>query len=791
MTHEQILKIFHKHSSSRKSFLITNQNTESHSNYEQGPMEWNDFLMDLYTDLINEARDAQSHTFRIDQLLSGFVQCNFCSQDCSQNVMSDTLYLLRRLPVYSLDLADRIPYMDKFYFHDPWSGQYWGEWSQLAVNNTCSLNVLRIAIYINTSPTDVRGVQDYLTLLERLLTLVSQHDEASAANFVLRAALWTSWQRVYMLYHYAIVGHQIRRDQETLIGAEIMSRDFEVAPRTHLRDVQEQYSYTWYRPVYMCSLSFDVLQREPCCLGSDFRRLIERFQSAWGEKQSRCIDKQGQVVTCPREACQRHISVKVKDQSAHDEGCDGACPRLSWDKDSYLEIPRRRAVSIAQTSSKHCLQYCAASKRTPAISHVWLHGQGGRPEDGINECLHKRYAGIAAHYECDSYWWDSACIPESHELRREAIQTINWTFANSKIVLICDQDVMEIDVSDCDILKKEIIFATVLVSDWNVRAWTYLESTRGRNHLYLLCKHNACIKFTDLVKDIWSEGSIDIAIMSLAARHMLPWNIRTQSSSINENNASLEYAGFMLSYRPASRTGDDFVIWSLLIGLDKDSTVSLPLENGLQDSEEFVARFWKILVNRSITTGFLMSSAPRVTLPGLTWAPRTASCRSTDSWGPFQTTYDGTKTSLALITEQGIVSEWMMYEIDMESIKAMALDTFTSVFIKRLKEICEETLNGCLRGALIHPVTDEARNTVQNQWPEVNPRQAELAVRSEGFRGLCYPGYQRRLGNMSLAVLGMSAQECSGLGWVWRGMYEWTDGVVSPPFALVQNVLIS
>lgn len=163
-------------------------------------------------------------------------------------------------------------------------------------------------------------------------------------------------------------------------------------------------------------------------------------------------------------------------------------------------------------------------KRSLAISHVWFHGQGGRPEDGINECLHKRYAETAAGYGCDSYWWDSACIPESHQLRGQAIQGINWVFANSKVVLVCDHDIMKVDVSDCSVWKKEMILVIVLVSDWNVRAWTFPESMRGRNHLYLLCKKNACINVLDLVKDIWGEGSIEIAILSLAVRHMLPWD---------------------------------------------------------------------------------------------------------------------------------------------------------------------------------------------------------------------------------------------------------------------------
>ena len=38
-----------------------------------------------------------------------------------------------------------------------------------------------------------------------------------------------------------------------------------------------------------------------------------------------------------------------------------------------------------------------------ALSHVWSHGQGGRPEDGINLCLQERYCRLAGHFNCDSY----------------------------------------------------------------------------------------------------------------------------------------------------------------------------------------------------------------------------------------------------------------------------------------------------------------------------------------------------------------------------------------------------
>lgn len=794
VTQDQIQQVLDEHSNSQDSFFVTSRKTETHYGGDgklESPKEWNSFLANTYTDLINAARKPHLHASRIDNLLSGLIQCNISRACLSQNITSDTQLLLRRLPVYGLDLPERIPYMDQDYFHEPLDGTDWGEWSDLKVSNACSLNTLHIAIYINTRPTDIRGVQDYLTLLEQLVTLVSQRDRKSPAGFVLRAALWLSWQRAYMLYLFAIISNEICRGQGALIGAEIVSREFQLTERYGVQEMVNYYSVgMWDRPDSMCSWAFEILQREPCCVGLDLRRFFERLNSAWGQQQSRCRNEQGKVSRCPGRHCKRLTGFKVKDQSAHDEGCDANCSRLFWDKKSYLEVQNIRAVSVAGTRPKTGIRYCSASQRSLAISHVWFHGQGGRPEDGINECLHKRYAEIAARYGCDSYWWDSACIPESHQLRREAIQGINWVFANSKVVLVCDQDIMKIDMSDCPVWKKEMILAIVLVSDWNVRAWTFLESMRGRNHLYLLCKNNVCINFLDLVKDIWSEGSIDIAILSLAARHMLPWGILT-SSFTDDENVGLELAGFMLSCRPASRKGDDLVIWSLLIGLDKDSTAQLPFEGELQDSEEFVARFWKVFVNRHIASGFLMSSAPRLTLLNLTWAPRTASCILSDYDKPFHSSYDGMKTSLARITNQGIVGEWMMYEFSVEKVQTSILNAYTSGLTRSLKGICEEYLGDCARGALIHPVTEGAKNTSETLIQEGAQRRAESAVPFESPQGLDYPGYQGKHGGTLLAILGIEALDGQETGWTWKDTYQWSDSTDFPPFKLVPNVLIS
>ena len=804
ISQDQIQKVLDEHSDSRDSFVLFDPKNHSnnsddlalHDSYEQS-----NSLIQFYNNLLHEARHPRSHASRIDHLLSGLIRCRFCCPEVPKGIVSDTQHLLRRLPVYSQSLPTAGPYsMDEAYFQSDKSAG--GVWENLTISNTCSLNILCIAIYIRTRTPDMRGVQHFLMFLEQLLTIASQQGSRQDlvglhAGYIVKSAIWTSWQRVKMLYLFAIVNKGIHLGFRVVDAAEIVSREFYIEPRFSVHDMLKTYALH-DRPAYMCAWAFELLTKEPCCIGADFRRFYERFNSAWGQQPGRCRNEQGELSYCRGMYCRRLTGLKVEDQSAHDEGCDGNCCRLFWDEKSYLSVEGTRAVSVTRTSTESGIQYCSASFRSLAISHVWSHGLGGRPEDGINECLHKRYSKLATRYDCDSYWWDTACIPEPHHLRREAIRGINRTFATSKNVLVCDQDVMKFDISECTIRQKEMLLVTVLLSDWNVRAWTYLESMRGRNHLYLLCKRNTCINFLDLVKDVCSEGCIDIAILSLAAPHMLTWD-GSSPSLISNEAMSLELAGSTLSHRPASRKGDDLVIWSLLIGLDNDSSMPLPFEGVEQDSEEFYSSFWKAFVNRQITTGFLISSAPRLTIPSLTWAPRTASCLMSNDDLIFHPSFDGRNTSLARITDQGIIGEWMMHEFSVEHVRTSQVTPSSEPILRRLKEICKERFGErCSRGALIQPVTDESKGSM---GALIQPITGARILTIEGrptvkeeldYQGLDFQGYRGLHGGTLLALLSKGTHDDhQAHGWTWKGVWHWSDAFDFPPFKLVQNVLIS
>ena len=69
---------------------------------------------------------------------------------------------------------------------------------------------------------------------------------------------------------------------------------------------------------------------------------------------------------------------------------------------------------------------------------------------------------------------------------------------------------------------RESILVTLLVCDWNVRAWTALEAMRGRKNLLILCKDGNMVSLREILGSVCNSGCIDIAILYNLAGHLLP-----------------------------------------------------------------------------------------------------------------------------------------------------------------------------------------------------------------------------------------------------------------------------
>lgn len=579
------------------------------------------------TSLHSRLKDGrESHLRILDSAYAEFVECRFNPQKLGEitKIAQAVCAMLTRLPVVVPEMQGLLgqkPYAElpsRMFLNDRRP-----KWETLRVARYVSRNIISMALEIRLSIMTDRWLSGRLTEFVNLTMLLLRGaielsaEEPSKEWFLIKSFLWTSWQRAATLHHYHVLERTLRVGWDRLNDINNTLQGMQTIRSLVGNAGVDLASQV---PPYMCRWAFRLLRADKSYIGQDLRRFFERFSASFDNHTPRCMMPSiGSPTSCDGiypAKCLRLSGLVVENQSAHTRTCDKHCSRLYWDKSSWTKIGGGAAVLI-DSPDDGMLMYCEASAQTMAVSHVWSHGQGGRPENnpsnegtGLNSCLHKRFSLIARYYGCDSYWLDTACIPSDRKLRGKAIANINRIFADSKLTLVCDRDLMTIDIAKPDIASMELILATILVCDWNVRAWTLLEALRARHNIHILCKNNRIIALKEVVNAVLDRGCIDIAAAFLSAQHLLPWrwfNRETNVTIDKQGFVPLAVAADLLSHRHASRPGDEIVIWGLLMEDDVSATAE---------------QFWRVQEGRRVPTGFLVSDHPRIAgTKGLSWAP--------------------------------------------------------------------------------------------------------------------------------------------------------------------------
>ena len=731
-------------------------------------------------DLYEQTLDPTSLCSRLDNRLSQFVSCNLRVE--GMNDISDHAYhLLTRLPAWPLQLPDvpaaiRPEYLVHDYAGDGHSTATATLWDNLQVTSYVSASVIRVALLSEVKPYAASGmIRPFLDMVADLIDTASKlfssadSEPAKQSWFVVRAFLWTCWQRCNMIFLFTIVRGYLESGFEDEPGSSLLLRGMEISPGLSIQEMLRQHA-DLYKPQYMCGWAFELLRNNPICTGFDFRRFFSRYSKAFGNRPGRCL--RDHFASCKGDApgkCQRFRGLCIKNQSLHDDVCQGDCERLTWDEESYQSVSGARAVALEIPTSRKELLYCQASANTLAVSHVWSHGQGGRPEAGygFNYCLHRRYVLIARSLGCDSYWMDTPCIPEEHKLRREAIENINQIFEHSKAAVICDRDLMGIDASDLSMDICETIIGSLIVCDWNLRAWTFLEAFRGRENMFILCKDNVLVSWKKIFGMVRLQGSLEIASLALCTPHMLP--SRTKKH-YRMSRYSPDVAGFLtipnaanlLSHRESSRPGDDILIWSLL----------------LSDSAYHNAKaLWKSKQGHTLDSSFLVSSAPRLKERGLRWAP------SSPAAPLVEMRSNGRQTRLlsfgvgrgepGVISKDGFKATWLTYEFIGPRIGAKTLSSFFDLAEDNscrvnLKEIRHRFMRGYLIGTLLRPASGIDKPA--SDQGDINRTLVVVCATNRIFK---YP-----------------FEKDTRFHWRWRGVYEWDMAEPLPKFVWTKDVLL-
>lgn len=753
---------------------------------------------EVCTELLNVC-EGDGYIERVDNAMALQLECHLDLQGLPDDVVvARALGMLQRLPFVPPPMKEttNVDIYSKLSERHLLESKQQATWENLSVSSFVDRNVIRMALYFaiyqdksNTSAStssSLEHINHVALLLEagHLLSELETDVSVQQRLFFVKAFLWTSWHRSLLLHFSYELWKQLR------LGSNFMARP----PQIELSStgLVAKLSKSSNLPAYMCRWAYELVKTDRATAGLDLRALCTRYETFLrncnhGKHDARCvINADGKVAQCDGSSphsCTRFRGLKIENQSSHDPSCSrdpSVCQRMYWNEDSYRGVQGARAVSIETNETDDQLHYCLASPTTISISHVWSHGQGGRPEangTGFNKCLHQRYCEIARQYDCDSYWMDTPCIPQDHQLRKEAIAEINNVFSNSKLTLVCDRDIMEIDVHSLTMEVKETILATLLVCDWNVRAWTFLESMRGRTNLHLLCKDNETVCLKSLIESVNQDGSTELAVLFLTAQHLIPADIypieksSKKSWGYDQGFLNVEEAACLLSRRYASRPGDELVIWSLLCG-----------NQAYQDP----TAFWKAQLTETyhplvqsypgrfgITrTGFLVSSAPRITgQRGLSWAPSRPDIAYSDppSQEKVFCTYDGRDTAIADFDDRGLEANWLVSEFRCFKLasKMMVnlLTPFKQPYLSELRRIGLQRLKAFKWGAILQVTDNNGLTPPRNVYKRGQNIGDKVAVPHRGNNS-----------DHVIVLVGSHDRE----NWEWLGVYEWDKRVALP-----------
>ncbi|RDW70526.1 HET domain protein [Aspergillus mulundensis] len=272
------------------------------------------------------------------------------------------------------------------------------------------------------------------------------------------------------------------------------------------------------------------------------------------------------------------------------------------------------------------------------------------------------------------------------------------------------------------IMLQESILATILFCDWNVRAWTFLESMQGRAKIFFLCKHNNIFSLREILEAVMRDGQLDIGVAFLSAPHLLPASVPKEpfeevdrvkedeslsgeSSDLDDRdhpdyNKKLVEAAACLRYRPASRNGDAFVIWTILAGTPTLSSAE---------------HFWKAREGSLLSTAFPMSGASRVNARGLSWAPSDpTSSPVPDLFNPHSRAHPEAEMMDAHkgeIKDVGLSASWDVFQFEWPAQGAEAVGEDTAS-VKKLGEAVSRQLHRTRRKlALLRPLMQDFSRT--------------------------------------------------------------------------------
>lgn len=320
----------------------------------------------------------------LDLALSCLFKFKFETLERSRFVIEQACMLLERLPAWPPNL-DKQPTETPVEYYVPSVPSNTRKdapiWERLQATTYVSDTVLRaaLAVVIIEPGSSLGSLLSIINILATLLEMTSRlassivDPRTAWRSFIARAFLWTTWQRCQILYFHGALGDALAHGSYDGKVGELSLRGTMPSPGTAI-PVMDRHFAGADKSIYMCAWNFELLRTNAVCIGADFRRFHQRFNTAFDGYAARCLA--GQQLSCEGnnpQNCQRFHGMVIKDQSAHDQSCSRDCKRMFWDETSYRAISGPTAACLLEYEdlTSQNIQYRRASHRTLAISHVW------------------------------------------------------------------------------------------------------------------------------------------------------------------------------------------------------------------------------------------------------------------------------------------------------------------------------------------------------------------------------------------------------------------------------------
>lgn len=327
-------------------------------------------------------------------------------------------------------------------------------------------------------------------------------------------------------------------------------------------------------------------------------------------------DTLGHELCTPMACAKNNVDVSTYKQRHCVPDCQ--CAPLFPNQKQIEEILQRDqlpVIEIAYPNIHPKLIVQAVDKRNTgdyvAISHVWVDGLGGSTEKGLLTCQVLRIQAFVTRVMGTrpgtpaKFWIDSLCIPpHSSKMYIPALIGIRDVYSCASLVLVIDRLIQQCSSA----APTEVLFASIYMSAWMQRMWTYEEAVLAKRLVFLL-SNDEFHEYRPRTTGPTMRPTVSVVWRMLGAQLA---RLRMHEIEFNIGHIYLAFR-----FRLTNAKGDEFLSVASMLNLSTNNLEALEKVKGEQRARDF----WLML--KDIPATVVFTQGPKLSFPGFRWAPKT------------------------------------------------------------------------------------------------------------------------------------------------------------------------